>query len=454
MKLNFLLTILASVFFAPCVAAQETQDDETEETRSWSNLAASGRYAEAMTSETVPDGIPEEYVDSYLADGHKQLLNFTGRYVEAQRLAQGLRSTQSDEIYPTGTAANGSSYSPHPAVEAIRHLAEGRQIVILNEAHQSGRNRAFALELVTALRQDGFTLVGMEALSPNSAAALREHGYSSLDSGFYFSDPLFAAFLQGVNDMGYQWFNYEIGRDQQLDCSSQACSWPDRIAHRERIQAQNIAAVMADNPGARVFLYVGLSHLDETPGFDDEGRPLGWMAAELARLTGIDPLTVDQVTGWRMRDRDLVGPLAEVLASHQINEPTVFVDDNLVPLAPPENLWMADMMVFFPDEDVFGGRPSWLFEIAGRVAVPISLSVEVGQRPLIVQAFRETQAERAIPFDQLAILEDENPQDFSLSLEPGNYQLVGQLAGQDDLDFGFIEVELHQEMSSQEPQNQ
>ena len=303
-----------------------------------------------------------------------------------------------------------------------------------------GRHRAFAIELVRVLREDGFTHFGAEALSETAQASWQTHGVPRREAGFYFSDPLMGELLRTVDAAGYQWFNYEMRHDQGLDCTPAQCSHADRIATRERAQASNIVdAVLGENPDARLVLYVGLKHLDETPGLDEAGRPLGWMAAELTRLTGIDPLTIDQVSGSGIGNAR-VGLLARALRDrHSLTEPSVFRLDDGSYMAPPEERWMADIMVVFPRYAPVLGRAPWLFDRLNRLAVKIALEADPG-RPMVLQAFRQPYEAGNLPADQLAVLPTDTDFPVHLALEDGTYDLMLQIAGEPDRAYGQVEV--------------
>lgn len=412
---------------------------------SWTNLASDGRYADAFASRHLPAGIPEEYAANYLSGAEQQLLDFAGRYLEAHNLVASASYTSETPINQLGPDAvinleTMNTAVPEDAISAIRALARDRQIVILNESHQMGRHRAFAIELVRALREDGFTHFGAEALSPTAEESWQTHGVPRRETGFYFSDPLMGELLQTVDAEGYQWFDYEIRSGQDLDCSLDPCSYVDQIATRERAQARNIVdAVLAENPHARLVLYVGLKHLDETPGLDDEGRPLGWMAAELTRLTGIDPLTIDQVSGSGIGNAR-IGALARALRDrHALTAPSVFRLEDGSYMPPPAEQWMADIMVVFPRYAAVQGRAPWLFDRLNRLAVPIALDANP-DRPMVLQAFRMPYEAGDRPVDQLAILPTDTDFPVTLALGDGSYALMLQTAGDEDREFGAVEV--------------
>jgi hypothetical protein len=439
---------IPSVFlflFAMGPAETFQQDDADDAALPWSSYVAQGEYAAAIKAaietETLPEGIPAEYAAQFLQDGKAQLLNFTGRYNEAHAFVAPLMFSQDwmppedGELWVAPDALE--QYRAVNAIEFIRAAASDRQIVIINESHEMGRHRAFMAELLPILRAEGFTHFGMEALSAISETAWENNGTPVRELGFYFGDPLMAEVLATADREGFEWFPYEMRSDQRLDCTTQDCSHENRIQHRETSQAQNIYdRVFADNPEARLVLFVGLAHLDEAAGNSDSGYRNGWMAAALSELTGIDPLTIDQVSGAGIGP-NRASTSARLIHEHfNFSEPSVLLDVNDQPLAPPVDRWTADLAVFMPIESPEEDRrPVWLAEQPNRHSVWIDVS-DVSDRPAVIQAFRLPIVVNAVAIDQFSLphgdqfsLPDgETNGRVELLLFPGEYQIHIQLA--------------------------
>lgn len=450
---NRIFMLAASLSIAFASGSRAFQEADLSETGDpWSSLAARGQFAEAMLSDVLPGNMPPDFAEIYLADRDSQLLNFTGRYDEAHRtIAPELFdpdyvSPDSDAVWIDTTTLE--NYSPVDAFEFIRNAAVGRNIVILNESHQMGQHRAFMARLLPILHEEGFTHFGMEALAESAEQAWENNGTATMESGFYFGDPLMASVLETADELGFQWFAYEVRSDQRLDCAQQACSQQDRIQNRETAQAQNIYdRVFADNPDARVVLYVGLSHLDETPGVSESGYRNGWMAAALADLTGFDPLTIDQVSGSGIGPSQIIQTVRDVHGIFDIQSPAVLVDENGHALQPPPSRWTADMALFLPlpSDFISGNRPAWLGENPERVSVAIDLPPDY-TAPIVVQAFSLPRAERGLAIDQYSVLEGERFDEVTLMLPPGRYVIEGQMTSgtivlMEELDVGGITPE-------------
>ena len=61
---------------------------------------------------------------------------------------------------------------------------------------------------------------------------------------------------------------------------------------------EDVATIFKKDPAARVFIYVGYSHLmkKERDFGGESAKKVQWMAGRLKAATGIDPLTIEQTT--------------------------------------------------------------------------------------------------------------------------------------------------------------
>ena len=284
--------------------------------------------------------------------------------------------------------------SVHDALPAIRAAAAKTRIVILNEAHHSPRDRAFALEVARTLRPLGYTILAAEAFANVEAegetpvAKLARDGYPRLQTGPYLRDPVFADFVRQALAFGYRPAAYEIKASQSRPGSG--------IPVREQAQAENIAAILASNPGARLFVYVGFSHVMEAP-IDHGGE---WMAARLKKLTGVDPLTIDQANLGEAVAH-LWGREAQALVAPRIRKASVLRLGG-APVNVGDYAHAVDLQVFQPRTQFVHGRPSWLTQL-GRAARPVPSSLLPSKGRRLVQAFLADEGEHAIPIDQVLV---------------------------------------------------
>jgi hypothetical protein len=186
-----------------------------------------------------------------------------------------------------------SGAQPSDAIGEIVERAKRSRVVILNENHSTPRHRAFALQLARALRPLGYRHLAAEAINDrmtdDAAAAatekIRRRGYIVRSDGIYTNEAMFADFLKQALGLGYRLHSYDGNPPGAVD----------PVAAREEWQAQTIARrVIVKYPEDKVLIYVGFRHATEIPFDGGLGRRESWMATRLARITGLDPLTIDQ----------------------------------------------------------------------------------------------------------------------------------------------------------------
>jgi hypothetical protein len=300
---------------------------------------------------------------------------------------------------PPLTAADGArlrAASAQGAMAAIRAEATKTRIVILNEAHHSPRDRAFGLEVARTLRPLGYTIIAAEAFAnadwerESPITQMERDGYPRIYTGHYLHDPVFADFLRQALALGFRPRAYEQKPSQT--------SLGEGIAEREQAQAENIAGILAANPGAKIFIYVGFAHVMEAPVGRD--RQNEWMAARLKKMTGVDPLTIDQAN-FGEASLHRWGREADAIVSPRIRKPSVLrLGGAYVKVG--DSAHAVDLQVFQPRTHFVHGRPSWLRQM-GRTAraVPSNLLPSQGRR--LVQAFLADEGEGAIPIDQVLV---------------------------------------------------
>lgn len=306
---------------------------------------------------------------------------------------------------PAADAADLAAYegaSAEDAIAAIVERARATRIVIVNEAHDSPRDRAFILKVAEALKPLGFTHYAAETFAnqtPEMASAalgwLVEEGYPIRSTGTYTTDPMFSFLVRRAMALGYQPVAYEIPFTPELA----ALSPEESIAVREQTQAENLArSIAAAGPDAKFLIHVGYGHAAERP-VSAEAVP--WMAARLANLTGIDPLTVDQ-TQVTENDRSPANrALHAALAPRFEGRSAVFFRDGRA-IATRQLGHAVDLQVVHPTAMAVDGRPDWLHDTGRRaVAIPAELMPTEGRR--LVQAFIAGEAEDAVPLDQALV---------------------------------------------------
>jgi len=308
---------------------------------------------------------------------------------------------------------------PLPALAEILKEAKGRQIVMLNEAHDSPRCRAFALQLALALRKEGFTYFAAETFTSEIQQTVSK-GYPNRKTGFYTFEPVFGDLVRQVIRAGYRLVPYET-EEQNVKGDS-----TDRLISREAAQARNLEKrILQKDPKARVFVYAGYSHITEDTRMTKDGRDASWMAARLKRDTGIDPLTIDQTGAAEHSDPKYENPeYVRLVNRYHFNPPSVFRAADGAWRVMGDYRGKVDMQVVFPRTRLRDGRPDWLRE-AGRRPCNVSPDWLPATDRALIQAFVATEPDNAIPMDQIIVMAGHPPP--VLMLPPGEYRILSQL---------------------------
>jgi hypothetical protein len=277
-----------------------------------------------------------------------------------------------------------SQTQPQPAVEAIAALARDRQAVFFNEAHHLPLTRTLTVELLAKLREEGFDTFAAETLYA-SDDELAARGYPVEGTGFYTQEPICAEMVRTALKLGYHVVAYEAETESGGDA-------------RESRQARNLyARVFKQHPQARLVLDAGYGHIQES------GPYLGGrsMAEYFRAISGIDPLTVDQVVliphPDSAHDHPYYLPVMQKLAPDQ---PLVFMEKDGKPWSLRAGY---DVSVFFPPPVLRRGRPTWLS--LGGLRRPYPVRGEDMCReayPCLVEARYADEGEDAIAADRLA----------------------------------------------------
>jgi hypothetical protein len=296
----------------------------------------------------------------------------------------------------TAAAEVNGNVQAADAVKEIVRQARSAQIVILNEDHLEPRHRAFALQVARALRPLGYRHLALEALIADyqdSGAAeqmrkLTERGHPVFTDGMYTNDPMFADFLTQAIALGYQ--------PQAYDGGPRTAG--DRVAAREQSQAENIARrILATDPRAKVLVYVGFRHATEVPFDGGLGRQMDWMARRLKRITGIDPMTIDQ------REHIPAECLSERILREGIRVNRfgdVVLRKNGRPFAFGSYRGAVDLHVLHLPVAPISGRPAWMTQV-GRRPLPVPASLLWGNSRKLIQAFAPGASQDAVPIDQI-----------------------------------------------------
>ena len=186
--------------------------------------------------------------------------------------------------------------------DVLDEIIGNHRIVILNEKHHYPIHRAFAELLLLALERKGFRHLAAETFTNlTETPGLR---YPTINLGNYSREPMFGNFIRRSLSMGFKLVHYEY-HGEGTD-----------IASRELGQAKNLVDRFFSKTSdqEKLFVYVGYSHVREK----QNASTYVWMAQKLKELTGIDPLTINQV---RLRQSDSINKICIAMAEGNFWQP-------------------------------------------------------------------------------------------------------------------------------------
>lgn len=294
-------------------------------------------------------------------------------------------------------------------IGTIAGLAADKRIVVINEAHDRPHHREFTRKLATRLAPLGYTHFAAEAFDPETLEN-DELPYARTDSGMYVNESVFGSLVRTVKNLGFVLIAY----DARISDAEAGLEASERVRRREERQATKLADVLAALPEShRILIHVGYSHAAEVPVRGFGGNELEWMAARLKRLTGIDPLTIDQTD------------CSSDSGSIQFTAP-----------GPRHVEGQYDLVVAHPDLSFADGRPRWRAGSAvAKVEIPGHF-ISQSNRTLVEARFIG-ESLSAVPVDRVMLWPGES---IPLLLPAGSYLIAGFHEDSDGLTSVTIQV--------------
>lgn len=284
------------------------------------------------------------------------------------------------------------------AVEYIGERARDKQIVILNEAHHVPLHRAFAMQLATKLRSMGFTYLACETFASNVYFPF-QHGDVELYDGYYTQEPMFANFIRNAIEERWTFVAYERERTTPQQKGEQEKA-------REFVQATNIVSrVFKNDPKAKILIYVGYGHAAKFPESSNDSDE-SMFAAQLKRLTGIDPYTIDQATLYDQHRSKWQS--ATYRALHTKLKPataSVLTDGNGQPIHIGIDSRAYDVQVIHPPYKVSAKtmREEWMEQLPQLRYYEIPTDIYDKSRRSVVYAFSMNSSKESVPLDTVMI---------------------------------------------------
>jgi hypothetical protein len=356
--------------------ASATIGEKLQKAHESGNLASELQALKALEVELAGREAEIDLIRTVIA---QNVLPLVGDYAGALQYGDLIEGKPDPQSSPPVSALAG--YSPVNALQEIARAARSRQVVMINEAHHVPQHRAFTLQLLAALRKEGYSWFAAETLHPDPGLAAR--GYPTAKTGAYIQEPLYGDLVRTALRLGYRVVPYEIetfepGRDIEV---------------RERAQAANLVErILKQDPKAKVLIHAGYGHISERT------TPPKMMAGFFRELSGIDPLTVNQVAMTEHGSPEYEQPLYRWAVDRgRLAEPVIFRNAAGEPWTASKG---ADMAVFHPRSRYENGRPDWLR--MGGLRSPLLLPLTCAPLPrCLVKAWATGEPMDAIPVDQV-----------------------------------------------------
>ncbi|MBS1934853.1 MAG: hypothetical protein JST96_12705, partial [Bacteroidetes bacterium] len=286
----------------------------------------------------------------------------------------------------------------------ISYIAKNYQVIMINEAHNKPVHRAFVISLLGDLYKKGFRYLAMEMLNNFPDRSLDTLNSST---GYYTSEPIGGELVRIALQMGYKLVSYE-----------DTASFNHTATQRDSVQAENIYNVFRKDPSAKMLVLAGYAHISKH--VLENYIP---MAVAFQRLSGINPLTIDQ-TDMTEGSNFEYGRLLYQAYTHKfpISTPSIaLINNEPVNITNNENY---DLAVIHPPASYRDGRPDWLTLDGLRKVFYIK---PPDKKSFLAQAYyRDEVGEKGpdqnVPADQTYI--PTNVQNYLLYLQKGKYIIV------------------------------
>ena len=305
-------------------------------------------------------------------------------------------STVRTGVLDSARMAALSAYKPVGAAAYILGQAEKTRVLILNERHFQPQHRAFVSSLLPGLKERGYTLLAVEALS-TADTGINSRGYALVTaSGFYTNEPGFGNLLRRAMELGYRVEAYD----------GEAVDWKAR----ERLQADAIAKLLRASPGAKCVVICGLDHAREDSLY---------MAGILKREMGIDPFTVDNVSLCERSDTAFEHPVRKAI---EADSAVVLVDGSGAVFNGAARGKRFDVQVRHPATKYVDGRPDWL-RAGDRAGISLAGKIRIGFPCRVMVYAGEEPVDGAVPYD---VAELKSREDRTVVFVPrrGKYRIV------------------------------
>jgi len=288
------------------------------------------------------------YSDKGYYDELSQYFAFAGDYRTAlQYLVKSYDSIDDRTRRKVYRTAEGLKDIQHVnARHYINYAAKNRRVVMINEAFAKPLHRAFTLSLLADFYREGFRYLAMEMLNNFSGHSLTRE---NMHTGYYAAEPVAGELIRSALELGFTLVSYE-----------DTAAAVHTANQRDSVQAVNIYEVLRRDTAAKILVHASFAHISKKAGADGHIP----MALAFWRLSGIEPLTIDQTD---MTEESNFGYGRVIYQAYTqkfpLTEPSIALSNNNPVNVMDSSLY--DLCVIHPPTVYQDGRPSWL-SLGGR----------------------------------------------------------------------------------------
>ncbi len=354
-----------------------------------------------------------------------QYFAFAGDYETAlQYLVKSYDTLDEKTIRKIYRTADGLNNIEHVEARRLIHLeAKNRRVIMIDEAYAKPIHRAFTLSLLEDLYRQGFRYLAMEMLNNFSNHSLSR---VTMHTGYYAAEPVAGELIRTALAIGYTLVSYE-------DTAAAVHS----VNQRDSIQAENIYSIIRQDTAARILVHASFEEISKKPGSAGTIP----MALAFKRISGIDPLTIDQ-TDMTEESNFAYGRVIyqAYLQRFPLAEPSIAMVNNVPVNVTDKDLY--DLCVIHPPTLYKDGRPVWLSLGGLRHSTTVKPPTP---GTFLVQAYYLSEIEnndntpwQLVPADQTYITNGNNS--YQLYLKKGKYKVFFRDINNANLNALVIEV--------------
>lgn len=324
--------------------------------------------------------LKEQYKDNpYAVELIPQLL--AEEYASISRYTEAI--SQYEDAYPNSKEIfkdiDLEKYNAVDAIDTIVGMAEKHNILMINEAHHNPQHRVLTYNLLKQLKEKGYEYLAVEAFSKEGENYVFNDRVLK-QAGVYIKEPIFVKLLLWAKQLGFTLVSYD--------------TTPGSTPEERELNAANMIQqkIFDEDGDAKVIVHCGYSHISESGG---------WLAQKLKKLTGYDPLTIDQTKVIDTINKENV-LYDSIVDKYKFDSPSILVNKEGTYWSIDESKY--DISVVWPKTTMINGRPSW--SILGRTSVDLSEDICDNQLPCIIEAYN-SEVDDSLPIDRVAIYSGE-----------------------------------------------